>query len=288
MTRTVVLGASGYLGGEILRGLGDRASAGTVLAARDIDQLEAEHGPLKTGDLVINCVGYYGRDREQLWATNVLYARRVAIATARAGSRLVHLSSMAVFDGIVRGRIDELTPPTPRSSYGKSKLAGERAVLEAGSNVVVARPAKVFGGADPRGRLQTLVRYFADGKPLPIPDRPRLWANFVWVSDIVEVLVSCAAEADDGAVVHLATPRPWGDFVALLADVTGRSVRPAPRSLEACARAAVPLVRTLPRPPRRLERIVELWDERVFVDQHRRFPEDSLLNGLRDLMSAVG
>ena len=77
------------------------------------------------------------------------------------------------------------------------------------------RPAKVFGGDDPRRRLHALVRHVARGGGLPQPGRERLWANFVPVGDAARVVAEEALRPS-APVVHLACACRWDAFVELL------------------------------------------------------------------------
>jgi len=61
------------------------------------------------------------------------------------GAPLVHYSTDYVFDGNATTPCAEDATPRPLSEYGRSKLAGERAVLELGAASVVLRTSWVFG-----------------------------------------------------------------------------------------------------------------------------------------------
>lgn len=69
--------------------------------------------------------------------------RKLAEIVARGGARLVHISTDAVFDGR-RGGYHEQDEPNPLSIYAKTKLVGERAVLEVNPDAIVAR-VNLFG-----------------------------------------------------------------------------------------------------------------------------------------------
>lgn len=64
---------------------------------------------------------------------------QLASACAARGIRLVHISTDAVFDGTKDGFYTEEDTPNPLGIYAQTKLAGERAVLDAYPGAVVAR-----------------------------------------------------------------------------------------------------------------------------------------------------
>ena len=72
----------------------------------------------------------------------------LARACRAAGIPLVHVSTDYVFDGRGTRPYREDDVPAPRSVYGSTKLAGERAVLAASPSFLVVRTSWVFG----RGR----------------------------------------------------------------------------------------------------------------------------------------
>jgi dTDP-4-dehydrorhamnose reductase len=68
---------------------------------------------------------------------------QLAELVARGGARLLHVSTDAVFDG-QRGGYTEEDAPNPLGVYAQTKLDGERAVLSANSQAIVAR-VNLFG-----------------------------------------------------------------------------------------------------------------------------------------------
>jgi dTDP-4-dehydrorhamnose reductase len=287
MSHVLLLGASGYLGRATAARLAERDPPLTLQSARSITEMAIEPAP---DDTILNCAGYIGIDRNRLREANVEHVAQVAKVARSAGARVVHVSSSAVFDGIRSGELTETTTPRPRSAYGASKLEGERCVMRLLPEACLVRPAKLFGGPDPRRRLHSLVAHVVAGRPLPAPVRPQLWANFVWVRDAARVLADCVAEPPPETVVHLASPLPWTDFIELLGTAAGRPIRQYSGALEPALRVAVAVLEHLPfdPPPRRIERLVELWDRRIFRDSRNRLGPASLLEGLRDLVSQTG
>ena len=285
MRRVAVLGASGYLGGLIAAELDGRTGC-LVLRRRGASELGGDE--MRPGDVVVNCVGRTGTLADELRNANVDHALEVAELCRANDLGLVHISSSAVFDAIPSGRIVEETPPSARSAYGRSKALGEQLVRRVLPTARVLRPAKVFGGDDPRRRLAALSRYVRRGMPLPVPRRPALWANFVWAHPLASLVADDALGAPMPAgIAHLATPCDWATFVDMLGAALGRPVRRAPLAAEAAAGLAARAAWRSPR-LRRLtssQRLLEIWDRVEFVDSSERLSAGSLRAGLEELAS---
>jgi dTDP-4-dehydrorhamnose reductase len=94
-------------------------------------------------------------------------SRNVVAAARAAGARVIGVSSDYVFDGTATGEYSEADQPRPLSVYGRTKLAGEQALLEAGENTVI-RTSWVYG--DGRNFIRTILRAAAAGRALAVVD----------------------------------------------------------------------------------------------------------------------
>jgi len=100
-------------------------------------------------DAVVNAAAYTAVDRaetEEDLATSVNGAGAgfVAAAARRLGVPVIHISTDYVFDGSLDRPYREDDPPAPIGAYGRSKLAGERAVAAANPNSAILRTAWVY------------------------------------------------------------------------------------------------------------------------------------------------
>src|ERR1019366_5094677 len=68
----------------------------------------------------------------------------MAVEAKRIGAILVHYSTDYVFDGRKRTPYVEEDSPNPQNAYGRTKLAGERAIQESGAAHLILRTAWVY------------------------------------------------------------------------------------------------------------------------------------------------
>lgn len=149
-------GAGGQLGHDVVALLTDAGEQVTGLARTDLDITDAgalDAAVADIGDgIVVNCAAYTAvdaaeSDEEAAHAINATAPGLLADACKRHGARLVHISTDYVFAGDEHRPYDEDTRTAPRTAYGRSKLAGEQAVLDSGAHAFVVRTAWVYGAA---------------------------------------------------------------------------------------------------------------------------------------------
>ena len=135
--KVLVTGAGGQLGSEIrfiggeFRGL---EFSFVDKNALDICDFEAVQKALNGYDALINCAAYTAVDKAQsevdkAFTINEKGALNLAKACEKFGVKLVHISTDYVFDGRAYQPMLENAPTAPLGVYGKSKLAGEKAIL---------------------------------------------------------------------------------------------------------------------------------------------------------------
>jgi len=158
--KALVIGASGLVGGALLRVLGAahhdalgtyRARPGpgllplNVADASAAQQLVADVRP----DVVFLTAALTGVDycedhQDEAKAINVDGPRAVGEAARAAGALLVYYSTEYVFDGAA-GPYGEDDPISPQGAYARSKAEGERAIREVIQDHLILRTTVVFG-----------------------------------------------------------------------------------------------------------------------------------------------
>lgn len=100
-------------------------------------------------NLIVNCAAYTNVDKaeedEPLALTiNADAVRNLAEAAREVGARLIHVSTDYVFDGNASTPYREADPVCPATAYGRTKLAGEQALLEVLPDAVILRTAWLY------------------------------------------------------------------------------------------------------------------------------------------------
>ena len=170
--RALVFGRTGQVARELARVLPeavflDRAAADLSDPAACAAQVAGAEA-----DLVINAAAYTAVDRaeeEEDLATVINAGAPGAMARAAAakGVPFLHLSTDYVFDGSGTAPRAPGDPTAPLSAYGRSKLAGERAVMGAGGTVLVLRTSWVVS-AHGSNFVRTMLRLGAERDSLSI------------------------------------------------------------------------------------------------------------------------
>lgn len=142
----LVVGANGQLGNELRLLLKDKA----VYVDKDeldITDKDAVDTFVKNGEFeaIINCAAYTAVDRaesdEQLAELiNVIGPKNLAMT----GVPLIHISTDYVFDGTNCRPYVETDMPNPQTVYGRTKLAGEKAVFDNADTAIVIRTAWLY------------------------------------------------------------------------------------------------------------------------------------------------
>ncbi|MFF0635402.1 dTDP-4-dehydrorhamnose reductase [Nocardia sp. NPDC004151] len=147
--RLLVTGARGQLG----RALTTLAPGARGLAHADLDitAADAVRELVKPGDVLINCAAYTAVDQaesepEAAFAVNATGPGVLARVCAERGARLIHVSTDYVFPGTASHPYEPDDPTGPATVYGRTKLAGEQAVLEYSPDARIVRTAWVYTG----------------------------------------------------------------------------------------------------------------------------------------------
>ena len=203
--RWLVTGAGGMLGRDLTAAL---TRAGATVVAADRAALDiadparvraafAAHRPA----VVVNCAAWTAVDDAESREAEALRVNGTGPAvladTCRAhGSVLLHVSTDYVFAGDADRPYPEDAPTAPCGAYGRTKLAGERAVLETLPDTGhVVRTAWLYG-AGGANFVRTMIRLEAVKDTLDVVDDQR--GQPTWTADLASRLVLLGRAALDG------------------------------------------------------------------------------------------
>jgi dTDP-4-dehydrorhamnose reductase len=150
----LLLGKNGQVGWELRRTLAPLGRLECV----DYPELDLADGEAvrrcvreTAPGLIVNAAAYTAVDRAETepdlaMTINGLAPGILAEEARRLGARLVHYSTDYVFDGTKTQPYLEEDPPNPLGAYGRSKLAGDQAIQQAGCAYLIFRLCWVYGG----------------------------------------------------------------------------------------------------------------------------------------------
>ena len=206
----VVTGAGGQVGRLLAAEAARRGYRVAALTRSDLDISDpaAVERQVDSADVVVNCAAFTNVDAAEsapgaARAVNAVGPQNLARACARAGARLVHISTDYVFGGDL-GRPYEMSDPTgPLSVYGRSKLDGELAVHAALPEAQVVRTSWVFtggpGGADFVSAMRALAA--TDRTVDMVADQT---GSPTYAHDLVAALLDIADGAVAAPLLHVA------------------------------------------------------------------------------------
>lgn len=231
MSRILVAGSRGMLGRALVSAL--RAYRHNAV---EWDVAEGDLSDEKTvawmmDDLrpavVINCAGYTdvegAEDPANLDAArraNVDVPAHLARACGKKNSRFVHISTDYVFDGTASAPIPEDAEPNPISVYARTKLDGERAVIDSGArNAVIIRTAWLYGRMG-RNFVDTIRRKAKTQARLEVVNDQT--GSPTWAADLAEAIVRVTHGVDTGIFNAVnAGQATWYDLARAVVELAG-------------------------------------------------------------------
>jgi dTDP-4-dehydrorhamnose reductase len=202
VTTWLVAGGSGMLAQDLLSRLSAAGLDAVALTRADLDITDPasvaaameRHHPA----VVVNCAAWTAVDdaeveEEEALAVNGAGPRHLAAACRDIGAVLLQVSTDYVFAGDAEKPYAEDAPCDPRSAYGRTKLAGEQAVLDLlPDRGYVVRTAWLYG-AGGGNFVRTMIKLEAARDTLDVVDDQR--GQPTWTGDLADRLVQLGTAA---------------------------------------------------------------------------------------------
>jgi dTDP-4-dehydrorhamnose reductase len=255
--KILLTGKDGQVGFELARAL---APLGEVVAVGRADCDLADADALRAlvrrvaPDVIVNPAAYTAVDkaeaeRDLAYAVNARAPGLLGEEAARIEALVVHYSTDYVFDGADTTPWTEDDTPAPRSVYGSSKLAGERALAEACPHHLILRTSWVLG-AHGGNFAKTMLRLAAERESLTVvDDQFGAPTSAALLADVTAHLVRQYAR--DGATafpfgtyhVAAAGDTSWYDYARFVLDAAraaGSTLKAGPDDVRPVTTAAYP------------------------------------------------
>ena len=256
MTRWLITGANGMLGTDLVALL---TAAGEPVISLGRDGLDITDGTaakeamaMARADVVVNCAAWTAVDdaeahEDEALAVNGHAVATLATACAAVGAALVHVSTDYVFDGTATSPYQEDAVPAPRTVYGRTKLAGERAALATLPDAAyIVRTAWLYGAHGPNFVRTMLGLAHAGISPTVVDDQH---GQPTWSLDVARQIHSLIRVGAPAGIYHATSSgeTTWyglaGEVFKLFAAAqvapdSGGQPSPAPTTSAACQRPA--------------------------------------------------
>ncbi|RME14532.1 MAG: dTDP-4-dehydrorhamnose reductase [Bdellovibrio sp.] len=198
MNKILILGSSGQVGYYLTEILGSEA----IPLSRDeaplnnIEQLQKILSSY-TPKAIINAAAYTlvdqaENEKEKAFMINATAPGILAQYCKTNDIPFVHFSTDYVFDGKKKQPYHEEDTPHPLNTYGKSKLAGEKEVLEKGNKYLIFRTSWVYS-LRRKNFLKTILQKVWKKEPLKIVNDQIGTPN--WAFDIANISIQCLNQA---------------------------------------------------------------------------------------------
>lgn len=246
--KVLITGANGQLGQSLLeilsaKGMEVIPTDREVMDITDWEQCR-EYFLRCRPDAVIHAAAYTAVDRaetepDEAYRVNAVGTRNVAAASALVDAKCCVISTDYVFDGTASAPYREFDPPSPRTMYGRTKLAGEQLAVSLSRRWFIVRTAWLYG---PGGQnfVETMLKLAAEREYLTVVNDQ--FGCPTHTADLSRFLAELI-QTEHYGLYHAANSGScsWFEFAKAILEETGM-----PAEIRPCTTAEYP--RPAPRP----------------------------------------
>ncbi len=139
MGKILITGAKGYLGAAVFEALRGRAHVEKLACRLE----EIQPGSLEF-NVVVHCAGALRQRKEDIQRCNI-DGMEAMLKGLAPHCRVIYVSSKSVYAANKHDILSEDAPLEPFDNYGRSKLMGEKMLMESGFSCVILRSGTLFG-----------------------------------------------------------------------------------------------------------------------------------------------
>jgi dTDP-4-dehydrorhamnose reductase len=238
----LVTGSNGQLGSEIKKFSAHHEDNFrfffTDVNELDITNREAVECYLKENSIkyIVNCAAYTAVDKAEddvdlCYKINRDAVANLGVAATNNGVKVIHISTDYVFDGTASNPYKETDVTNPQSVYGKSKLEGEKVLLETCPQSIIIRTAwlySIFGN----NFVKTMIKYGKERDELNVvADQTGTPTNAADLArTIIKILDFSEANGFEAGIYHYSNEGAisWYDFAIAIHKLAGVSCKVNP------------------------------------------------------------
>ena len=233
----LVTGANGQLGHEMQR-VAKSSNHNYIFTdvadgyeKLDITNLEDIRNMVKKNDvdIIVNCAAYTNVDKaESDYDTanliNNTAAGNLATAMKEVGGTLIHISTDYVFQGDRNTPCQEDWATNPLGVYGKTKLAGEKAIEATGCNHIIIRTAWLYSQWG-KNFVKTMQSLTASHDTLKVVFDQVGTPTFAGdLADVIDHIIN-SGQTEKTGIYHFSNEGvcSWYDFAKLICKLSGNT-----------------------------------------------------------------
>lgn len=234
MKNVLVTGANGQLG-QCLRGLllTDMSVKFTFVNSKELDITNKESVvswfDKVDFDFCVNCAAYTAVDnaeteKNRAREVNVLGVQNLAEACLSTNTKLIHISTDFVFDGLSNLPYTEENETNPLSVYGKTKLEGELVIQDVLKEYFIVRTSWLYSEYA-NNFMKTMLRLGAERSELGVISDQI--GSPTYAKDLAEVVIKIInSDNNKFGVYHYSNEgiASWYDFAKAIFDLTSNNI----------------------------------------------------------------
>ncbi len=224
----LITGAYGQLGHSLKNILGQEGlyvdrDCLDICNLEHVDSFVGKHRP----KLIINCAAYTAVDQAEsdeanAFLVNATGPENLARVAGKCGIPLIHVSTDYVFDGMSCRPYREDDETNPQSAYGRTKLAGEVAVLKYAETAAIVRTAWLYSTVG-NNFVKTMQRLGRERSSLGVVSDQI--GTPTYAPDLAQALLALAGRMTPGSreLYHFTNEgvASWYDFAVAIMELSG-------------------------------------------------------------------
>lgn len=193
-------------------------------------------------DAIVNCAAYTNVDgaeenEDLAYKLNCTAAANLAALAGQKDATLIHISTDYVFNGKSSRPCLETDIPCPVSAYGRTKLAGEQAIMASACRYVIIRTAWLYSEFG-RNFMKTMLRLTSERPEVKVVDDQTGTPTYALdlAKAILKVLETGVNDKNQG-IYHYSNEGicNWYDFAKAISELGGH-----PGTVKPCSSAEFP------------------------------------------------